>query len=447
MAAREIFKVHGEVEFLKRGLSSEEAEERLKADGGNVIEKSKKFSGLKLALSQFKSPLIYILAIAGIITLWLGEYIDSSVIWAAVVVNSVLGFWQEFKAAKALEALRGYLNPKAKVIRDGERKIVSLDEVVRGDICILEAGKSVPADGVVVEGKSLNLNEAMLTGESMPVSKKQIAVGKWHVRQFDKVEEKHKVFMGTMVQSGRGLMVVRGVGSNTRMGKVAQKMESTIEQETPLQERLRKLSKTLAIVVFGAAIVIFVIGMLRNHSVLEMFETAVAVAVAAIPEGLVVGLTVVLALGMQRILKRKAVVRKLVAAETLGSVSVICADKTGTLTEGKMTVVETVCEGKADSQMLKKAMKLSNDQEDPLEMAEMEWLNKEMSAKELDTVEKRYERLDEIVFSSEKKFGVSLHKNVGDRKLMFMRGAPEIVLSKCWMSKAQKKHWLKKLTS
>ena len=443
-------------EFLKMGLTSAEARRRLAKDGPNEIDHKRRYSVVKLFFSQFASPLIYILVIAGIVTWWLGEYIDSGVIWAAVVVNTILGFWQEFKAAKSLEALRAFLNPKAKVIRDGERKKIALAEVVVGDLAVLESGESIPADGVVVEAKDLTVTEAILTGESVPVVKESYKLqgrAGTSYKNFDKLDGKYKTFMGTMAETGLGLMVVERVGQGTEMGKIATSLVDTKEEKTPLQQKVAGLSRTLAIVVFAAAIVIFLVGVYRGLGLVEMFETAVAVAVAAIPEGLVVALTVILALGMQRILKRKALVRKLVSAETLGGVSVICADKTGTLTEGKMRVVKAVTRlgqqvrGK-QSEDIARAAVLCNDQRDPLELAMLAWAKNDLG-KKYQGLTDQMKRLDEIPFSPERKYIATLHETRGIKgskgRLVFLSGAPEVVMDRSRMSKSERAKWDKRL--
>jgi len=422
------------------GLSKSEAKKGLERYGRNELEKKKEFSVFKLFIAQFTSPLIYVLVIAAIVTAVLGDWVDTTVIGLAVIVNTVLGFYQEFKAQKSLEALTAMLTPKATVIRDGQKQVIDARELVPGDICLLKIGDSVPADGVVVHEDSMFCNEAILTGESAPVEKYDCSENECETEiiklreGFDKIENKYKVFMGTMVAVGVGRMLVVMTGKKTKMGKIAGSLAKTVEEKTPLQKKLASFSKLLAILVGIISVVLFVTGVLVGDPVVEMFETAVAVAVAAIPEGLVVALTVILALGMQRILKRKALVRRLLAAETLGSVSVICADKTGTLTEGKMkvTVVDFV-----DEKLGMASMIYCNDRQDPLEVAMWEWFKEKKMDPE--AMAKSDKRLDSIPFSPEWKYIATLHKN-----RVFISGAPEVILSFCKLSGKQKKEWEKK---
>jgi len=327
-------------DFLKIGLDSAEARKRLEKFGLNELAKKKEFSSLKLFFSQFKSPLVYILVLAGLVTLFLQDFTDSAVIFAAVFINTALGFYQEQKAQNALSALRRLLAPKAKVIRDGKQQEIDANQLVPGDLAILTIGSRVPADGIVVEATDLSVNEAILTGESMPVGKKIAKLSNDQIANFEnlkigKLENFRRAFMGTTVATGIAKMLVTKTGMGTEMGKIGKQVGEVEEEKTPLQIQLGKLAKILAIVVGVVTLLIFAFGELLGYEPLEMFTVSVAVAVAAIPEGLVVTLTVILALGMQRILKRKAIVRRLLAAETLGSVSIICADKTGTLTEGE----------------------------------------------------------------------------------------------------------------
>jgi len=415
-------------EFLKQGLTSAEAQERLEKFGPNQLVKKKDFSSFKLLFFQFKSPLIYVLVLAGLVTLFLRDFTDSIVIFAAVFLNTILGFYQERKAQKSLAALRSLLAPKAKVIRDGEKQEIKAAEVVSGDLVVLTIGTRVPADGVLIEATDFSVNEAILTGESMSVNKEANEA-------VDKAKKENKVFMGTTVVTGIAKMTVIKTGMETEMGKIGRSLEEVEEEATPLQVQLDKLARILALVVGAITLIIFLLGELLGHEPLEMFTTSVAVAVAAIPEGLVVTLTVILALGMQRILKKKAIVRKLMAAETLGSVSTICADKTGTLTEGEMKVVKADF---TDKELGIKASILCNDMRDPLEVAMFNWAEEEIGKSE--GIKEKYPRLDEIPFSPKYKYIVTLHPN-----LFFISGAPEVILSRCKMQNSKLKEWQKKL--
>lgn len=377
----------------------------------------------KIFLAQFSSPLIYILVAAAAITALIGDTVDAVVIGAAVGVNTLLGFFQEYKAERSLEALKKYLTPKAKVVRDDQRQIIDADKVRLGDVCVLEVGERVPGDGTVIEADSLSVNEAVLTGESA-------AVGK---------ELKDKVFMGTIIASGIGLMQVEAIGGETKFGTIAKSLKDTAEEPTPLQKQLKVFSQKLTWALGAVCAALFLLGLARGIGLAEIFTTSVAVAVSAIPEGLVIALTMILSLGMQRILKRKALVRQLVAAETLGGVSVICCDKTGTLTEGKMQVVKALT---ADERLMRKAAVLCNDQRDPLELPMMAWGREKYSGKEA--------RLDSIPFDHENKYIATLHPADSGQAFLFVSGAPEVVLGRCpggaaklkreWEAEAKKGH-------
>lgn len=407
------------------GLSAKEALRRLKKYGSNEIERGKRLSWLRLLFDQFKSPLIYILFFAGLITLFLKEWTDSLVIFLAVGVNTVLGFIQEFKAEKALVALRQILVLHARVIRDGKEELIEAKNLVPGDLVILKTGDRVPADGEVIQGIDLHLNEAILTGESVPVKKKK----------------KEEVFMGTAIISGRGQMLVSRTAMETKMGKIAGRLKETIEEETPLKKQIGSLSKILAIVFAFVCLIIFFEGLWRERGLLEMFTLSVAVAVAAIPEGLVISLTVILSLGMQRVLKKKGLVRKLLAAETLGSVDIICADKTGTLTEGKMRVVKAEL---TDEKKGKTAVAVCNNMTNPLEIAMMHWVKEERE--DIGEIIKKHSRIDEIPFSSEKKFiAVLTEGEEKNQAEFFLSGAPEMVMEMCLMGAKEKEKWRQKL--
>ena len=424
---------------MEKGLSTTQVKEGLKKFGENKLKGKKQVSWLKILLWQFRSPLIYILVIAAGITLALGDVIDAGVISAAVVLNTILGFYQEMKAERSLEALSKMLTPKAKVIREGKRQLIEASQVVPGDICILELGERVPADGEVIKSDSLSISEAILTGESKAVNK----------------EKGSKVFMGTTISSGIGRMVVKSTGQETEVGKIADKLIETVEEKTPLQKQIGSFSKKLAIMVGIISLVILGVGLLMGDSFVEIFATAVAVAVSAIPEGLAVSLTVILAIGMQRIFKRKALVRKLVAAETLGSVTVICADKTGTLTEGEMRVVKAVMGGDGQecttgegSELIIRSAVLCNDMRDPLEIGMMDWAKSRLEeikkpGKSVEKMKEMYPRLDEIPFHPKHKYIATLHKREGVvRNLLLVSGAPEVLIKRSNLTEKQKKAWL-----
>jgi len=407
------------------GLSSQEAEARLQTYGLNQIEQKTKLSLIKVFLNQFTSPLIYILFFAGLITLFLNHWTDAVVIFLAVGVNAILGFIQEFKAEKALEALKKILIPQTKVIRDGKEMMVESSNLVAGDLVILNTGNKIPADGKLIKTIDFHVNEAILTGESEPLAKKT----------------KDQVFMGTVVVSGRAEMIIESTGKKTKMGQIASKLSQTTEEETPLKKQVAGFSKTLALIFMIICLIIFFEGLWRGKPLIEIFTLSVAVAVAAIPEGLVISLTVILTLGMQRILKRKGLVRKLLAAETLGSVDVICSDKTGTLTEGKMQVVESKF---TDDSLGLRAIGICNNMTNPLEIAMMDWAKKQPINLEQEI--KTNPRVDEIPFSSDKKLIAILTTNKAKKQgEIFVSGAPEMMMAMAKMSPAEKKQWRKKL--
>lgn len=404
------------------GLTSTEAISRLKKFGFNELKKKTEYSYLKVFFSQFKSPLIYILVFAGLVSGLLKEFTDAVVISVAVLVNAGLGFFQEVKAQKTLQALKSLLTVKAKVIRDNEQQIIDAREVVSGDLVALTIGDRIPADGKLAEATDLTVNESLLTGESLPIRKR----------------EGNSIFMGTTVVAGIAKMVVTKIGMETEMGKIGKTVVEVEEEKTPLQVQLSKLARILTVIVGVISAATFALGGIFGYAPLEMFTTSVAIAVAAIPEGLVVTLTIILALGMQRILKRKAVVRRLIAAETLGSVSTICTDKTGTLTEGKMAVAKADF---VDLGLGLKASVLCNDLRGPLEVGMLNWARQQLGQPAVEKLKKENPRLDEMPFSPKTKMVATLHSRSGQSSLLFVSGAPEVVLEK---STADKVKWLKK---
>ena len=340
--ALSIPQVLSEIKAKKQGLSSNEAKKRLKEFGANQFPRSgEKVTKIGIFLEQWKSPLIIILVVAGLISGVLKEFIDMTVILITVGVNVIIGFVQEYKAGEALKKLREMVEYNAIVLRDGKEMQVKSTLVIPGDILILEAREKIVADARIIEHTGLEVNEAVLTGESEPV-KKDI---KKLVKDLTLGDRANMVYKSTIVTNGRARAVVVGTGLQTEIGEIASLVKETKDEKTPLQKQLSKMGKVIGLVVLLISVGLFALGMFSksvHHGFLEMFETAVAVAVAAIPEGLVISTTVILAIGMQHILKKKSLVRKLLAAETLGSVSVICTDKTGTLTEGKMRITRLV---------------------------------------------------------------------------------------------------------
>lgn len=322
----------------ENGLSQDEAFLRQKKFGKNVLPEERPLSGLKIFGGQFKSPLIYILMVAGIIAIFFREWPDATVIFGVVLLNTAVGFFQERKANRALRALKKVVTIKADITRESHEIEIDYQELVPGDIVILSAGQKVPADARIIESHNLKVNEAPLTGEWIA------AVKSSHELNHDTplADRDNMVYMGTVIAEGKGRALIVATGGQSEIGKVAVLVRAIKEEATPLQKKLENFSKIIIFVVALLTVFIFLGGVAKGEPFLEMFMTAVAVAVAAIPEGLPVAMTVILALGMQRILQRKGLVRKLAVAEILGSTSIIAVDKTLTLTEGKMQIEKTV---------------------------------------------------------------------------------------------------------
>ncbi len=327
---------------LEQGLSTGEAKTRLEKFGLNELKGKPPATFLQRLLAQFKDFLIIILLIAAVVSLLVGEGVDALVIIGIVLVNAILGVSQESKAEKSLEALQKMSAPHAKVLRDGKVQKLPARELVPGDVVVVEAGDYIPADVRLVESYNLKVEEASLTGESVPVEKRADVVLDAEVPIGDRL---NTGFSGTVVTYGRGKGLVTATGMNTQLGLIAGMIQSMEAEDTPLQKSLDTLGKWLGIVTLVVSAIVFVTGMLRGGTIIEMFMTAISLAVAAIPEGLPAVVTIVLALGMERMVKRHVIMRKLLAVETLGSTTVICSDKTGTLTQNEMTAVRLFAGG------------------------------------------------------------------------------------------------------
>ena len=327
----------------KTGLSMDEAGKRLELYGMNKLKGKSKKSVFILFLSQLKDMLIYVLLGAAAITLVIGEYTDAIIILLVVALNAIIGVAQEYKAEKAVEALQKLTTPKSLVRRDSEIIEINSEEVVPGDIIILDAGRFIPADIRLTESANLQIEESALTGESVPTDKNASAViSDPKTSLGDKV---NMAFMSTLVTYGRGEGIVVATGMNTEIGKIAKILDEDSNEMTPLQKKLDELGRILGILAIGICVIIFVIALFQKRDIMEMFLTAISLAVAAIPEGLAAIVAVVLALVVTRMSKINAIVKKLPAVETLGSVNIICSDKTGTLTQNKMTVVKQYTHG------------------------------------------------------------------------------------------------------
>ncbi len=436
---------------LKGGLTEKAAKTRQREFGKNLLPEEKPLSRLRIFLEQFRSPLIYILIIAGIVTLILREFADSIVIFGAVILNTIVGYFQENKACRALRELKKVVKIEAQVLRDGNPKIIDSSELVPGDIFKLNAGNKVPADGRIIESHNLKINEMALTGEWLAAEKNPEIVPP----ETSLADRDNMVYMGTMVEVGIGKAIVTETGLGSQIGKVAEMVKETKEEKTPLQKKLANLSKIIGAVIGTICIFIFIEGVITGNSFLEMFTTSVAVAVAAIPEGLPVAMTVILALGMQRILKKKGLVRKLVSAETLGSTSIICTDKTATLTEGKIKVTKVLT--RKNKNLVPKITILCNEAfiENP-KAERAKWkLRGRPTDKALlfygleqgfrkEKLEKELPKIDEIPFDNQKKFLATLHK-LNNKNILFISGAPEKILEISKMGDKERKKWEKEL--
>lgn len=403
------------------GLTNEEVLERRSQFGENRLPTEKPISPWTLLLNQFKSPLVYIILVAALVSLFAKEISDFFIIIVVVLVDVILGFIQELQAQKTYTALKGLLKPTTTVIREGERHEVEVWELVPGDLVLLNAGEKAPGDGTLIECIKVTIDEAILTGESEPVTK----------------IENDQVFMGTTILTGRGLMEVTSIGSNTELGKIATSLQEHVEEDTPLQARLKAFSKTLTYIVIGFTLAIFVAGLIMGGSFLDTLRTSIILAIAAVPEGLLIAVTVILVLGMRKILKRNGLVKRMQAVETLGSVTVICTDKTGTLTEGRMRVTRADLN---DQNRAYQTMVLCNDLEGPVDVALWEYALGLITDDPQKLVD-RSERLSEELFSSETKFMITAN-NLDGGKFNYLKGAPEIVLEMCKLEKKEKERIL-----
>ena len=432
----------------EKGLTAEEAQKRQEEYGLNELKAKKKKSLFVKFLEQFKDFMIIILIISAIISGVVGVaqgegFTDTIIILVVVVVNAIIGVAQENKAEKSLEALQKLSSHVAKVIRNGKLQVIQSKELVPGDIVILETGDYVPADLRIIEAVNLKAQEAALTGESVPVEKMAAKIEDEKIGIGDRI---NMLFSSSLITYGRGKAVVVETGMNTEVGKIADIINTAEEQETPLQQKLDKLGKTLGIVALAICAVIFVVGLLYGKEPIHMFMTAVSLAVAAIPEGLPAVFTIVLAIGVQRMVKRNAIVKKLPAVETLGSASVICSDKTGTLTQNKMTVEKVFCDGNlvnleesADMIDIKKlvyASMLCNDtkisEDDKLTGDPTETALVDMAFK-LDfdpSVYGMFPRVAEIPFDSDRKLMTTVHEENG-KYVVYTKGGVDELLANC----------------
>ncbi len=438
-----------------QGLNAKQVKERAQEFGPNKLKEKKKKSFMSRFFEQFKDVMIIILIIAALVSFVIAcieknpkEFFEPVLILLIVVLNALMGVMQESKAEKALDALNNMSAPHARVLRDGVEKIIQASDLVPGDIIILEAGDFVPADARLIKSSSLKSEESALTGESVPTDKKSEA----KVKKNAPIGDRHNmVFSGCSITYGAATAVVVATGMATEMGKIANLLSNEEEGATPLQQKLAKLGKSLGFVALAACAVIFVVGILSDVPILDMFMTAVSLAVSAIPEGLPAIVTIVLSIGVQRMVKKNAIIRRLPAVETLGSASVICSDKTGTLTMNRMTLVEAYTDGASateeinaeNSAKVKKlltyatlccdgSVNFQKNREvhigDPTETAIVSAAHKNGISK--DELNAKYPRLAELPFDSDRKL-MSTINEINGKKIVIVKGAVDVLETRC----------------
>ncbi|MCI9312824.1 MAG: calcium-translocating P-type ATPase, PMCA-type [Erysipelotrichaceae bacterium] len=420
---------------VQKGLSAKQVASRRLEYGKNELQKQAKKSLLSLFLEQFKDPMVVILLVGALVSVCLKELMDALIILFVIVMNALIGVVQEFKAEKALDALEQLASPKAFVVRDGYLREIAASQLVVGDIVELEAGRYIPADMRLLSSHSLKVEESTLTGESEPVEKDAQLI--YH-EDMPIADQHNMVFMSTFVTYGKARGIVVRTGMNSEVGKIAAMLSHAQEEQTPLQVRLAHLSKVLGVICLSVCVAMFVLAMAQGRNLFDMLMLSISLAVAAIPEGLPAVVTIVLAMGVQVMSKNNAIVRKLHAVETLGSVSVICSDKTGTLTQNKMHVVRCWCSGEYDhpDKELLSGITLCNNAiaqqgeiiGEPTEMALIEYA----AAQGIDKNdwELRYVRVNEIPFDSKRKRMTTLHQSAAGC-YAYSKGAVERILESC----------------
>jgi Ca2+-transporting ATPase len=453
--------IFSETKSRKEGLTDLEVDQRLKDFGRNILPQEKPYSKIRLFLHQFNSPLMYLLLTAVVISFLFRHYSDSIFIIAVLLINTTVGFYQENKANQSLLSLKEAVKIRAKVLRDGRQKEINSEELVIGDIVILKEGDKVPADGRIIDSKNLKINEASLTGESQGVSKKAIDVPPGYIPIVPLSEQINMTFMGTIIEEGWATILVVATGIETQIGEVVSLLKTTKEHKTPLQKKILSLSKITGLFILFIIFAIIVIGYFTEKSFADILVAALALAVSAIPEGLLPVITVILVLGMRRIFKQKGLVRKLAATESLGSVTVICTDKTGTLTEGKMQVSHILTstkelmsdgiDGLAKDDKANgieshisalKIATLANDAFVENPEAELEeWVLRGRPTEQAllyagmqaglkkHELEKQYPVIDRISFKSDLKYSASFHNISKQRDILYVAGAPEEIIA------------------
>jgi len=446
----------------RSGIGKEEAKRRLQEFGPNILQEKKGPSALRIFAEQFKNYLILILVAATIIALFLGDFTDALVISVVIILNAILGFYQEYRAEKSIEALKKLTAPKAVVIREGCEETILASELVPGDLVLMETGERVPADIRFSECTSLEIDESLLTGESVPVKKR---VERLEVKTLSVAERNNMAYMGTIVTRGRGRGYVVSTGMKTEIGRIAELIQTVESEETPLQVKLRDLAKKLTYIVIIICLIVFFTGILREGSIFDMFLNSVGLAVAAIPESLPAVVTITLALGVQRMAKRNAIIRKLPAVETLGSATVICSDKTGTFTRNEMTV-RKICTNnnifevtnvgyEPKGEFYNNGSKINPNENSSLSLtltigalcnnAKLEknenWciigdptegaliVAAEKAGIKQKVITKQYPRIGEIPFESERKAMSTIHKTPEGTEVAYVKGAAEVILN------------------
>ena len=429
---------------MQKGLSEQKAAALLKEYGENLLISEKKESGAKIFFSQFKDLLTLILLCAAVVSVFMGEFIDAFTIMAIVFLNALIGFSQEYKTEKTLENLKAIAAPKATVYRDGVKKEIAASKIVPGDVVVLKSGSKVPGDGTILSAFGLFCDESMLTGESLPVEKKIYTGGSLTEIRPD------CVYMGTSVTSGHGEFLVTETGMKTQMGKIADMLKESKKEQTPLQEKLSVLSRYIAIGCIVICAIVTVSGILRGEPVFDMFLTGLSLSVAAIPEGLTAVITISLGLAVSRMLKKNALIRKLHSVETLGCADIICSDKTGTLTENRMTVTEIFLpegrkipsdefiKNRESMRFLLLSSGLCNNAEitgahsvsgEPTEAALMKTV---LDCGGFSAIGgETFRRIGEIPFDSKRKLMSVLVKNTEGKELVFIKGAPDVLIPLC----------------
>ncbi|MEJ7830560.1 MAG: HAD-IC family P-type ATPase, partial [Segetibacter sp.] len=432
----------------EQGLTIDDAKQRLEHFGLNAIDEAKAISPFRILINQFKSPIVFLLLFAAGMSLWFKEWLDGIAILLVLFINAAIGFYMEFKAHKSVKALKKLSSIPAKVMRGGKLNEINSEEIVPGDIAFTEAGDMIPADGIIIRSTQLLIDESALTGESVSVEKKADVLPEPTILG----DRTNMVFKATNVSKGNAYILVGATGMKTELGKIANLVHSSKQAATPLERKLEEFSKKLIFITLGIVVLLFIIGLINGEPLIKMLQTSIALAVAAIPEGLPIVATMTLAQGMLKMSRYKVIVRKLSAVETLGGTNVICTDKTGTLTQNKMEVVfvETAsgtwkkdvdfAGNKEHLNLISKGAVLCNTAEiqtseketkeigDPLEIALLKFSKDK--GEEIDKVRKEFSKKDEEPFSSETKIMSTLHEHDG-KFYVFAKGAPEELLIKC----------------